>query len=120
MPETVVTARPLAVALAQYEQTRNGAVMPVYQLTCQLAAHEPPASEMQQMNVFDLVSPLTLELELVLAELESLLDDDDSIAATIAVSATIAWWRSVGSRRRLAASDLTNDCSIIRGICSAK
>ena len=52
------------------------------------------------MNVFDLVSPLTLELELVLAELESLLDDDDSIAATIAVSATIAWWRRAMEARR--------------------
>jgi 2-polyprenyl-6-methoxyphenol hydroxylase-like FAD-dependent oxidoreductase len=41
--------RPLADALADYERRRNEAVMPLYDLTCQFAALEPPPPEMQQL-----------------------------------------------------------------------
>lgn len=36
-------------ALAGYEQKRNEAVMPMYQLTCELAKLEPPRPEMQSL-----------------------------------------------------------------------
>lgn len=36
-------------ALAGYEQKRNEAVMPMYQLTCDLAKLQPPPSEMQSL-----------------------------------------------------------------------
>jgi len=41
--------RPLEEALAEYEQRRNEATMPIYDFTCQLAALEPPTPEMQQL-----------------------------------------------------------------------
>jgi flavin-dependent dehydrogenase len=41
--------RPLEDALASYEQTRHEEVMPMYDLTCQLAALAPPPPEMQQL-----------------------------------------------------------------------
>jgi 2-polyprenyl-6-methoxyphenol hydroxylase-like FAD-dependent oxidoreductase len=40
--------RSLEEALADYERRRNGAVLPMYELTCQLASLEPPSPEMQQ------------------------------------------------------------------------
>ncbi|HXF64695.1 MAG TPA: NAD(P)/FAD-dependent oxidoreductase [Caldilineaceae bacterium] len=41
--------RPLAEALADYEQRRNEAALPLYEFTYQLAALEPPSSEMQRL-----------------------------------------------------------------------
>jgi len=41
--------RPLDEALAEYEQTRNDAVMAMYKFNCELASHEPPSPEMQQL-----------------------------------------------------------------------
>jgi flavin-dependent dehydrogenase len=41
--------RPVAEAMAGYEQRRNEASMPLYEFTCQLAALEPPPPEMQQL-----------------------------------------------------------------------
>jgi flavin-dependent dehydrogenase len=37
------------VAMAQYEEQRNQAAMPLYDLTCQFAMLEPPPPEMQQL-----------------------------------------------------------------------
>jgi flavin-dependent dehydrogenase len=39
--------RPLAEALAAYERARNEATRPIYELTCQFAALQPPPPEMQ-------------------------------------------------------------------------
>jgi hypothetical protein len=39
----------LADALADYERRRNEAVTPIYGLTCQLAALQPPAPEMERL-----------------------------------------------------------------------
>jgi flavin-dependent dehydrogenase len=41
--------RPLEEAMAQYEQRRNQAALPLYEFTCRLAALEPPPPEMQQL-----------------------------------------------------------------------
>jgi 2-polyprenyl-6-methoxyphenol hydroxylase-like FAD-dependent oxidoreductase len=42
--------QPLADALAEYEQKRNAAVLPMYEFTCQLAnLAEPPSPEMRQL-----------------------------------------------------------------------
>lgn len=41
--------QPLEAALADYEQQRNAAAMPLYEFTHQLAALQPPAPEMQQL-----------------------------------------------------------------------
>jgi 2-polyprenyl-6-methoxyphenol hydroxylase-like FAD-dependent oxidoreductase len=41
--------RPLDAALAEYEQQRNEAAMPLYEFTHQLASLAPPAPEMQQL-----------------------------------------------------------------------
>jgi 2-polyprenyl-6-methoxyphenol hydroxylase-like FAD-dependent oxidoreductase len=41
--------RPLAEALAAYEQTRNETTRPLYELTGQFAALQPPPPEMQQL-----------------------------------------------------------------------
>lgn len=41
--------RPLAEALAGYEQARNAATMPLYGLTCQFAALQPPDPELQHL-----------------------------------------------------------------------
>jgi len=37
----------LAAALAEYEQRRNAAAMPIYEFTCGLASLEPPSAEMR-------------------------------------------------------------------------
>ena len=39
----------LEAALAGYEQTRNAAIMPIYDFTCQLAAMDPLPPQMQQL-----------------------------------------------------------------------
>ena len=41
--------QPLEKALADYERQRNETVMPIYELTCQLASFEPPPPQMQQL-----------------------------------------------------------------------
>jgi flavin-dependent dehydrogenase len=41
--------RPVEEAMAEYEQRRNQAALPVYEFTCQLAALELPPPEMQQL-----------------------------------------------------------------------
>jgi 2-polyprenyl-6-methoxyphenol hydroxylase-like FAD-dependent oxidoreductase len=41
--------RPIDAALADYEQQRDAAAMPMFELTCQMAALQPPSSEMQQL-----------------------------------------------------------------------
>jgi flavin-dependent dehydrogenase len=41
--------RPLEEALAEYEQRRNEAAMPLYELTCQFAMLRPPSAEQQQL-----------------------------------------------------------------------
>jgi flavin-dependent dehydrogenase len=41
--------QPLMEALAEYERRRNEAVLPKYELTCQLAAHEPLPPEQRQL-----------------------------------------------------------------------
>jgi 2-polyprenyl-6-methoxyphenol hydroxylase-like FAD-dependent oxidoreductase len=41
--------RPLAEALATYEQTRNEKTRPIYQITAQFASLQPPPPEMQQL-----------------------------------------------------------------------
>ncbi|MDB5065402.1 MAG: oxidoreductase [Chloroflexi bacterium] len=41
--------RDLTEALAEYERERDRLAMPRYELTCQLAALEPPTAEMQQL-----------------------------------------------------------------------
>ncbi len=41
--------RPVEEAMAEYEQRRNEAALPGYELTCQVATLEPPPPEMQQL-----------------------------------------------------------------------
>jgi flavin-dependent dehydrogenase len=41
--------RPIEEALAEYEQRRNEAVLPMYEHTCQLASFVPPPPEVQQL-----------------------------------------------------------------------
>ncbi len=41
--------RPLEEALADYERQRNETVMPIYELTCQLASFEPSPPQMQHL-----------------------------------------------------------------------
>jgi 2-polyprenyl-6-methoxyphenol hydroxylase-like FAD-dependent oxidoreductase len=41
-------ARPLEQSLADYARRRDESVMPMYELTCELASLEPPSREMQQ------------------------------------------------------------------------
>lgn len=41
--------RPLDDALAGYEAQRNQATLPIYELTCQFAALQPPSDEQQQL-----------------------------------------------------------------------
>jgi flavin-dependent dehydrogenase len=41
--------RPIEEAMAEYEQRRNEAALPIYEFTCQLATLEPPPPEMQQL-----------------------------------------------------------------------
>jgi 2-polyprenyl-6-methoxyphenol hydroxylase-like FAD-dependent oxidoreductase len=41
--------RPLAEALAEYEQRRNEDAFPMYEMTCQLGALEPPTAEMVEL-----------------------------------------------------------------------
>lgn len=41
--------RPLEEALAEYEQRRNAASMPLFEMTCEFARLEPPSPEQQQL-----------------------------------------------------------------------
>jgi 2-polyprenyl-6-methoxyphenol hydroxylase-like FAD-dependent oxidoreductase len=41
--------RPMEAALAEYEQRRNEAALPMYELTCQVATLEPPQPQMQHL-----------------------------------------------------------------------
>jgi hypothetical protein len=41
--------RPLEEALGDYQRRRDHEVLPMYEFTCELAALEPPSSEMQQL-----------------------------------------------------------------------
>jgi 2-polyprenyl-6-methoxyphenol hydroxylase-like FAD-dependent oxidoreductase len=41
--------RDLEAAMQAYEEQRNRAAMPLYQLTCRLAALQPPPPEMKQL-----------------------------------------------------------------------
>jgi 2-polyprenyl-6-methoxyphenol hydroxylase-like FAD-dependent oxidoreductase len=41
--------RPLQEALADYEQRRNEAAQPLYEINCQMAMLEPPSLEMQHL-----------------------------------------------------------------------
>jgi 2-polyprenyl-6-methoxyphenol hydroxylase-like FAD-dependent oxidoreductase len=41
--------RPFDEAMADYQRTRDTSVLPMYELTCQLATLEPPPQEMQQL-----------------------------------------------------------------------
>jgi flavin-dependent dehydrogenase len=41
--------RPLEEALADYERRRNEATLPIYEMTCQFAALQPPPPETQQL-----------------------------------------------------------------------
>jgi flavin-dependent dehydrogenase len=49
LDETLAGRMPEADALAGYEQARNAAVMPMYELTADLATLQPPAPEMQAL-----------------------------------------------------------------------
>jgi len=42
-------ARPFEAAMADYQSTRDGQVLPMYELTCELATLEPPPPELQQL-----------------------------------------------------------------------
>jgi flavin-dependent dehydrogenase len=42
--------RPMEEAMADYEQRRNDAALPMYEFTCQLAKLEPPPPEMQHLH----------------------------------------------------------------------
>lgn len=48
--EGLAGKRTLSDALADYERQRNQTVMPIYEMTCQLATYEPPPPE--QMRLF--------------------------------------------------------------------
>jgi len=41
--------QPLDEALAEYEQQRNAAVLPMYEFTCELATLDPPSAEQMQL-----------------------------------------------------------------------
>jgi flavin-dependent dehydrogenase len=41
--------QPVEEAMAEYEQRRNEAALPLYEFTCQLATLEPPPAEMQRL-----------------------------------------------------------------------
>jgi flavin-dependent dehydrogenase len=41
--------RPFDEGMAEYQQTRDAAAMPVYEFTCEFASMEPPPPEMQQL-----------------------------------------------------------------------
>jgi 2-polyprenyl-6-methoxyphenol hydroxylase-like FAD-dependent oxidoreductase len=42
-------ARPFEAAMADYQSTRDRQVLPMYELTCELATLEPPPPELQQL-----------------------------------------------------------------------
>ncbi|HEV2921520.1 MAG TPA: NAD(P)/FAD-dependent oxidoreductase [Actinomycetota bacterium] len=42
-------ARPVEAAMADYQSTRDRQVLPMYELTCELATLEPPPPELQQL-----------------------------------------------------------------------
>ena len=49
LDETFSGARPFDVAMSDYQSTRDGRVLPMYEFTCQLAMLEPPPPEMQHL-----------------------------------------------------------------------
>jgi len=49
LDETFSGARDFAVAMADYQSTRDNEVMPMYEFTTQLATLEPPPPELQQL-----------------------------------------------------------------------
>jgi tetratricopeptide (TPR) repeat protein len=49
LDETFLGARPFEVAMEGYRSTRDQQVLPMYELTCQLATLEPPPPELQQL-----------------------------------------------------------------------
>ncbi len=49
MRPTFSGAAPYESAMAEYQSTRDEHVLPMYELTCQLATLEPPPPELQQL-----------------------------------------------------------------------
>jgi 2-polyprenyl-6-methoxyphenol hydroxylase-like FAD-dependent oxidoreductase len=49
LDETFAAARPFDEAMGEYQRARDERVLPMYELTCQLATLEPPPPEMQQL-----------------------------------------------------------------------
>jgi 2-polyprenyl-6-methoxyphenol hydroxylase-like FAD-dependent oxidoreductase len=49
LDESFSGARPFDDAMATYQTTRDAQVLPMYELTCQLATLEPPPPELQQL-----------------------------------------------------------------------
>jgi hypothetical protein len=49
LDEAFSGARPFEAALADYQLARDRQVLPMYELTCQLATLEPPPPELQQL-----------------------------------------------------------------------
>jgi flavin-dependent dehydrogenase len=49
LDESFSGGRPFAEAMGAYQSTRDAQVLPMYELTCQLATLEPPPPEMQQL-----------------------------------------------------------------------
>ena len=49
LDEAFTGARPFEHAMADYQATRDSQVLPMYELTCELATLEPPPPELQQL-----------------------------------------------------------------------
>jgi flavin-dependent dehydrogenase len=49
LDESLSGARPFDVAMGQYQSTRDGHAMPMYEFTCQLATQDPPPPELQRL-----------------------------------------------------------------------
>jgi 2-polyprenyl-6-methoxyphenol hydroxylase-like FAD-dependent oxidoreductase len=49
LDETYSGARPFDDAMREYQATRDAQVLPLYELTCQMATLEPPPPEMQEL-----------------------------------------------------------------------
>jgi 2-polyprenyl-6-methoxyphenol hydroxylase-like FAD-dependent oxidoreductase len=49
LDEALGGARPYDEALADYHRDRDSQVLPMYEMTCQLATLEPPPADMQQL-----------------------------------------------------------------------
>ena len=49
LAESLSGARSFEVAMQEYQTTRDTTVMPIYELTAQIASFEPPPAEMQQL-----------------------------------------------------------------------